>query len=88
MFVHRRTSANFSESYRDGISLGSETNDGAILPNQIFYIGARNDGGASIVLHTYQQYAFYFLGLDLTNQNAIDLTNAVNTFQTTLSRNV
>lgn len=88
MFVHRRTSAIFSESYRDGVSLGTETNAGGTVPNQIFYIGARNDGGASPILHTSQEYAYYFFGLDLTNQNAIDLTNAVNTFQNTLSRNV
>jgi hypothetical protein len=88
MFIHRRTSATFSESYRDGISLGTNTNNAGTLPNQIFYIGGRNDGGGSVILYTSQEYAFYFFGLDLTNQNALDLTTAVNNFETTLSRNV
>jgi hypothetical protein len=87
MFVHRRTSSSFAESYRNSTSLGTNTSTASALPNGNFYVGARNDGG-SIVLYTSQQYAFYFFGLGLTNQNALDLTTAVNTFQTTLSRNV
>jgi hypothetical protein len=87
MFVHRRTSASFAESYRNSTSLGTNTSTASALPNGNFYVGARNDGG-SIVLYTSQQYAFYFFGLSLTNQNALDLTTAVNTFQTTLSRQV
>jgi hypothetical protein len=87
MFVHRRTSATFSESYRDGISLGTNTGTALTVPNTNFFIGARSDSGTPI-LFTSQEYAFYFFGLSLTNQNALDLTTAVNTFQTTLSRNV
>jgi hypothetical protein len=88
MFVHRRTSASFAQSYRDSTSLGTATSTASGLPNANYYIGARNQGGGVQVLYTSQQYAFYFLGLDLSNQNALDLTTAVNTFQTTLSRNV
>jgi hypothetical protein len=87
MFVHRRTSSSFSESYRDSTSLGTNTSTASGLPNGNFYVGARNDGG-STVLYTSQQYAFYFFSDGLTNQNALDLTTAVNTFQTTLGRNV
>jgi hypothetical protein len=88
MFVHRRTSSSFAESYRNSTSLGTNTSTASGLPTGNFYLGARNDGSGSIVLYTSQQYAFYFFGLSLTNQNALDLTTAVNTFQTTLSRNV
>jgi len=88
MFVHRRTSASFAESYRDSTSLGTATTTATSLPNGNYYIGARNQGGGSQILYTNLQYSFYFFGLDLTNQNALDLTSAVNTFQTTLSRNV
>lgn len=87
MFVHRRTSSIFSQSYRDSTSLGTETNFANGLPNVNYIIGARNDSGTK-VLYTSQEYAFYFFGLSLTNQNALDLTTAVNTFQTTLSRQV
>lgn len=88
MFVHRRTSASFAESYRDSTSLGTATTTATSLPNGNYYIGARNQGGGSQILYTTHEYAFYFFGLDLTNQNALNLTSAVNTFQTTLSRNV
>jgi hypothetical protein len=88
MFIHRRTSATISESYRDGISLGTNSTTALTLPSQNFYIGARNDGSGSVILYTSQQYAFYFFGLSMTNQNALDLTSIINTFQTTLSRNV
>jgi hypothetical protein len=88
MFIHRRTSATISESYRNGISLGTNSVTALTLPSQNFYIGARNDGSGSVILYTSQQYAFYFFGLSMTNQNALDLTSIINTFQTTLGRNV
>ena len=86
-FIHRRTSSTFSQSYRNGTSLGSETNTASALPNINFYIGARNNGGL-VDFYDGHEYAFYFLGLGLTNQNALDLTTSINTFQTSLSRNV
>ena len=88
MFIHRRTSASFAESYRDSTSLGTATSTASALPNANYYIGARNQGSGVQVLYTSQSYAFYFLGLGLTNQNALDLTTAVNTFQTTIGRQV
>jgi hypothetical protein len=88
MFIHRRTSATISESYRNGISLGTNSSTALNLPSLNFYIGARNNGDGAPVLFTSQQYAFYFLGLSMTNQNALDLTLIINTFQTTLSRQV
>jgi len=86
MFVHRRTSASFSESYRDSTSLGTATTTAIGLPNINYYIGVRN--ASPPTFYDAHEYAFYFFGLSLTNQNALDLTTAVNTFQTTLSRNV
>ena len=87
LFIHRRTSGSFSESYRNAISLGTESNTALGLPNQIFTIGGRNTC-MTIYFYDAHEYAFYFLGLGLTNQNSLDLTTLVNTFQTTLSRNV
>ena len=86
MFIHRRTSASFAESYRNGTSLATAITTSTGLPNINFTIGARNQ--SSISIYDSHEYAFYFFGLSLTNQNALDLTTAVNTFQTTLSRNV
>ena len=88
LFIHRRTSNSFSQIYRNGVSIGTETIIALNLPNQIFNIGARSNGIGTNDVYDAHEYAFYFLGLSLTNQNALDLTTAVNTFQTTLSRNV
>jgi hypothetical protein len=87
MFIHRRTSNSFSQSYRDSVSLGTETNVATSLPTTIYTIGGRSTSGALSFWDSHE-YAFYFFGLGLTNQNALDLTTAVNTFQTTLSRQV
>jgi hypothetical protein len=86
LIMHRRTSSTFAQAYRDGTSLGSDTATATTLPNSNYYIGARNE--PTVSLYDAHEYAFYFFGLSLTNQNALDLTTAVNTFQTTLSRNV
>lgn len=86
MFIHRRTSASFAESYSDGTSLGTATTTAIGLPNINFTVGARNQ--TPVTIFDAHEYAFYFLGLSLTNTNALNLTSAVNTFQTTLSRQV
>ena len=87
LIMHRRTSATFSEAYRNGTSLGTNTGTAGGLPNTNYYIGARNDG-TGVPFYDSHEYAFYFFGLSLTNTNALDLTTAVNAFNTTLSRNV
>lgn len=87
MFIATRRSANILEAYRDSISLGTDTTSSSTNANGNFYFGARNrvDLGTAD-FYTLHELAFSFIGDALTNQNAIDLTTIVNSFQSTLSR--
>jgi hypothetical protein len=89
LFISRREGATLNESYRDGVSLGTNATLYTASPNFNFLFGATNDFG-TIRYYSVHQIAFAFLGGNsaLTNTDAINLTNIVNTFQTTLGRNV
>jgi hypothetical protein len=87
-FMSRRDATNFNQSYRNGSSLGSVTNNFSVF-NLNFYLGATNDGGTPDYYSTHQ-LAFAFLGGNaaLTNTDASNLYTAVQAYQTTLSRQV
>lgn len=87
LFLSRRDSINLNESYRDGVSLGSTLSAMLTLPNFEFYFGALNNNG-SPSSYTRHEIAFAFLGNALTNTDVANITAAVNTFQTSLGRNV
>jgi hypothetical protein len=89
LFISRRGGANLNQSYRDGVSLGTNASLYTAVPNLNFYFGAANDAG-TVNYYTNHQIAFGFLGgsSSLTNTDAINLTNTINAFQTALSRNV
>jgi hypothetical protein len=87
LFISRRDSSNFNQSYRDGVSLGTTIATMLTLPNFEFYFGAvNNNGGPNF--YTQHEIAFGFLGNAITNADVANITSAVNTFQTSLSRNV
>ena len=85
-FIHRRTASNFSQSYRDGTSLGSETVAGAALDATGFYFGARNGN----IFFTVHELAFGFLGGGgaMSNTDAGNFRTIIDTLQSSLSRNV
>jgi hypothetical protein len=87
-FMSRRDATNFNQSYKNGVSLGSITNNFSVF-NRNFYLGATNDGGIPNY-YSNHQLAFAFLGGNsaLTNTDAVNLYTAVQAFQTTLSRNI
>ena len=87
LFVHSRTSTTQSNDYQDGSGIGSETTSVGGLPTIEFFLGSRNRGGYSDFFDGHE-YAFAFLGDGLNGTEVTALTNAVNTFETTLSRNV
>jgi hypothetical protein len=90
MIMATRRSANDFQAYRNGTSLGTDTTLSSTNVNGNFYFGARNrvDYYTAADSFTNHELAFSFIGNALTNQNCIDLTNLVNTLQTTLSRQV
>ena len=88
LFVSYRDDISFNESFRDGSSLGTILTSMTTLPSLEFYFGALNNNGSSVSFYTQHEIAFGFLGGALTGADVTNLTNAVNTFQTSLSRNV
>ena len=85
MMIGSRISGLFS-TYRNATSLGTIGLGIANLPNNNFFLFARNQGGA--VLFTVHELAFAFLGDGLTSTEVTNFTNLVNTLQTSLNRAV
>ena len=79
------------ENYLNGISQNTSTvNDATLLPNNSIYLGARNQPSSSPNVQQYsiRQCAFASIGDGLTDTDATNFYNAVQTFQTTLGRQV
>jgi hypothetical protein len=80
------------EIYRNGVSEATNTtSDSLALPNILIYLGARNSvnyipSGAQ--LFSNKQCAFASIGDGLTDAEALAFYNAVQTFNTTLGRQV
>ena len=89
MFISRREGTSLNQSYRDGVSLGTNTSLQSQISALEFYFGAANNNGTA-GFFTAHEIAFAFLGNStaLTNTDALNITAAVNTFQIALSRNV
>lgn len=88
-FFSRRESNVLNQSYRNGISLGTTNSLTNSLPNNNFYFGATNNDGTPDY-YTTHQIAFGVLGggSTITNSDASTLYTIIQTFQTTLGRQV
>jgi hypothetical protein len=90
LFTTTRTSSTVLKVFKNNTQLGStltaaSTNFSSLT--QPIYICALNKNGA-VDFYTTRQYAFASIGDGLTDTEAANLYTAVNTFQTTLGRNV
>lgn len=88
-FLSRRESTTLNQSYRNGVSAGTSAVSTVNLPDYNFYFGATNNNGAP-AYYTTHQIAFGVLGggSTITNSDASTLYTIVQTFQTTLGRQV
>jgi hypothetical protein len=84
-FLTSRTSSLSHAFYRNGSSLGSSSTSGGALPTYSVFIAARNASG-SASLFTTRQCAFASIGDGLTSTEASAMYTAVQTFETTLGR--
>ena len=85
LFVMSRTASNVGKGYRDGTSFVTDTDTiSSVLPNATLWVGGLNGAG----LYSSREYAFASAGAGLSDADVTALNTAVNTFQTTLSRNV
>jgi hypothetical protein len=67
---------------------GSYTSNESILSNHPIYLGARNNNNTSIDLYYSRQMAFAHIGTGLNQAECTLLYNRIQTFQTTLGRQV
>jgi hypothetical protein len=87
--INNRNSSTEMAAWRQGTKYTDSTSSAAFSTSQssnVLYLGAYNNGGAG--LFTNRQYAFCSIGLGLSDVEAAAYTSVVQTFQTTLSRQV
>jgi len=86
--VFSRSSSSSSKIFWNSVQNGAITTTGGTLPNTYsMFIGARNQDGTSSTFDN-RQCAFASIGDGLTDAEATSLYNAVQTFNTTLARQV
>lgn len=84
-FIVSRTASNLYKSYRNSTTIATYSTASGTLPNQNIYVGGRNGGS---LIPTNRECAFASIGDGLTDTQATALYNAVQTMNTTLSRQV
>jgi hypothetical protein len=86
-FFQQRTASNYAEVYRNGTLLGSTTGASNGTVNLNVLIGAMNLS-PSPVNYTTRNIAFASFGQTMTSAEALTYYNIVQSFQTSLNRNV
>jgi hypothetical protein len=88
LFINNRTSSTATNLWRNGGKLTQSTVAVSGVPNLSNYIGAYQLIGGQAANYSTKNYAFASIGDGLTDTEAANYYTAVQTFQTTLSRNV
>ena len=79
----------FKFYFKNNAQIGSTiTSTSGTLPTWPIYIGANNRDNVSVIGYSPRQLAFSTIGDGLTDTNIANLYTAIQTFQTTLSRQV
>lgn len=86
-FIGSRRGATDTEAYKNGSSLATFTTSSANLSDRNIFVAAMNNA-PSPQYYSSREYAFASIGDGLTDTEASDFYNAVQAFQTTLSRQV
>jgi hypothetical protein len=88
LFITNRVGSTAIRAYQDG-TLKTISNSSVAKTNGTIVIGGlRRVQLSDIAFYTDRNYAFASVGSGLSDTNMTDLTDAVNTYQTDLSRNV
>ena len=87
LMIFSRTPTDFV-AYRNAISLGNNPTSISSLPTANFFFLARSNGSPTPDVYSSSELALAFLGDGLTSTEVTNFTNLVNTFQTSLGRQV
>jgi hypothetical protein len=83
-----RTSNISGKVYSNGVLIATKsTSVVSLMPNANFFLGARSDNGSPIWYNNYQ-VALHYISTGLTDTDAANLYNAIQTFQTSLGRSI
>lgn len=85
--ISNRTSSTIVSLFKGGVKLKSDTKNSSYLPLLNTYLGARNSFGTA-ANYDNKQCAFASIGDGLTDAEALAFYNAVQTFNTTLGRQI
>jgi hypothetical protein len=77
---NRRNSSTDMQAYRDGTSLGTNTNACTLLPNSKFFFGARNSGSGTPDFFSNLQITVGVLDIGLTNAQASTLRTIIDNY--------
>ena len=86
-FIASRTASNVLSGFRNSTKILTASNTSSILPTASIFLSALNSSG-SANFYSIKQCAFASIGNGLTDTESTNFYTAVNTYQTTLSRNV
>jgi hypothetical protein len=88
MFILSRTASNIQRGFRNGSLIVNGNLASSAVPSFNIYIGAIYSVFAGLSNVSSRQYAFASIGSGLTDAEAVALNSSVQTFQTTLGRQV
>ena len=86
-YIATRTASNAQKGYKNGVAITTSTN-AVVNDNTTMYIGAAFRAGVGALGYDNRQVAFSSIGDGLTDTEAANFYTAVQTFQTTLGRQV
>jgi len=86
-FFLGKANSSTAKLYRAGAEIGTKAMSVHSIPNYELYSYGFNEQNTTIY-YTTRDCAFFWIGLGLTDTEAVNLSTAVQTFQTTLSRQV
>jgi hypothetical protein len=88
-YLGTRTTSTIHKLYKNNTTLGTNTSANVnILPNGNIFIGAANSTTLGITSYSTKECAFASIGDGLTDTEATNYYNRVQTYQTVLNRNV
>lgn len=83
--IMRRNSTTDFQAYRNGASLGTSATAASSMPSINVYFGALNNAGTAAQFNNWE-LGCAFLGIGLTNQNALDMNYIMNTYAKIMNR--
>ena len=86
--IGSRTAANVLKLFFNGTLLATNTNSTSALPNQTFFIGAYKSNTGTLADYSNRQLSLVSIGDGLTDTEAGNFYTSVQTYQTTLGRQV